>query len=82
MYEIRVRKSKRKSFEPISKRELTIVQSLSHGKVHKVIANEHHLATSTVSTHIRNVSRKLGINKETELSRWVTEFENSMIHFK
>lgn len=67
--------------QPISKREFEIVKSLSHGKTHKEIADQLFLAPSTVSTHIRNASSKLGIDKETALSRWVTEFENGIIHF-
>lgn len=68
------RKEKRHR-EPISRRERDIVRSLSYGKTHKEIGTEMFIATTTVSKHIQNAGRKLNINKETALSRWITEDE-------
>ena len=65
--------------EPISHRERTIATRLSYGQTHKEIANDLFIAKTTVSKHLSNTMERLGLHKETELSRWITETENGLI---
>ena len=45
---------------PLSAREMDVLKLLSKGMVYKQIAQELHLSTSTVRTHLHNVYGKLG----------------------
>jgi two-component system, NarL family, response regulator NreC len=87
MENIKLRKSNRQSKldrrmkQPISKREMQIAKLTSHGKLSKEIASELFLSKFTVDKHLKNTKRKLSISNNAKLSRWVTEYENGLIHF-
>jgi DNA-binding NarL/FixJ family response regulator len=76
------RKREKRFKEPLSRREWEVVVNLSYGKTHKQIGTELFIATTTVSKHIQNVMRDMDIDKETLLSRRVTELQNGIIPFR
>lgn len=53
--------------EPISRREVEVLELAKEGKVSKEIGAELHIAPSTVAVHKRNIMRKLGTTKETSM---------------
>lgn len=53
----------------LSKRELEIVEQISQGLTASEIADKLCLSTHTVSTHRKNIFRKLGVNSTAELVR-------------
>ena len=69
---------KRRQYYPLTESEEKVCMPLSYGKTHKEIANDLDIATNTVSKHIQNAMGKLGINKETALSRRITEQQNGL----
>lgn len=46
---------------PLSPRETDVLRHLAEGKVYEAIANELHLSTSTVRTHLHNIYGKLAV---------------------
>jgi len=53
-------------FQYLSKREQEMLEQLSHGFRYKEIADNLHISTETVRTHIRNIYEKLQVNSRVE----------------
>ncbi len=53
--------------QPLTPREIEMVQSIAQGKIAKEIADEFHLSTHTVYTHRKTIFKKLQINSTAEL---------------
>jgi len=49
----------------LSKQEKKILVSLSSGSLYKEIAADHKISINTVKKHLKNIYRKLGVNKRT-----------------
>lgn len=58
----------------LTNRELQIVELLYAGLSKKEIAEKLFISSGTVITHVKNIYRKLGVNKISELSRLVEQF--------
>ncbi|MCU0429671.1 MAG: response regulator transcription factor [Cytophagaceae bacterium] len=56
-----------------SQREQEILPYLTSGKTNEQIAQVLFLSENTVATHRRNIMRKIGVNKTTELILWARE---------
>lgn len=54
----------------LAPRERIVVRLLAEGKTSAQIAEELHIAVSTVDTHRRNILRKLGLHRVAELTRY------------
>lgn len=76
--ESRTDRKQRRRFYPLTASEEKVCMPLSYGKTHKEIADDLDIATNTVSKHIQNAMGKLGINKETALSRRITEQQHGL----
>jgi len=59
----------------LSAREKTIAKLLAWGYTQKEIANKLFVSPLTISTHLRNIYRKLTIHKETDLCRYWIFYE-------
>ncbi|MFA9388325.1 MAG: LuxR C-terminal-related transcriptional regulator [Prolixibacteraceae bacterium] len=57
----------------LTKRELQILQIIASGKSTKEVATEANISFNTVEWHRKNISKKLGINKLSELVRFAVE---------
>ena len=55
---------------PLSKREFQVVEEIALGSSTKEAAEKLFVSIDTVASHRKNAYRKLGINRETELSKW------------
>lgn len=51
--------------EPLTPREITLLQLLSRGMKNKELANEVHLSVHTVAWHLKNLYSKLGVDNRT-----------------
>lgn len=51
----------------ISKRETEIIEELSHGLSEKEIGEKLYISPKTVSNHLDNIRRKLGVSKNIEI---------------
>ncbi|MBT1062562.1 helix-turn-helix transcriptional regulator [Bowmanella sp. Y26] len=60
-------------FDALTKREMTIVRMLSSGAQNKEIANQLHISTNTVKTHLYSVFRKTHCRNRLELLSWVQQ---------
>ncbi|MBS1741955.1 MAG: response regulator transcription factor [Bacteroidetes bacterium] len=49
----------------LSKQEKRILATLSSGNLYKEIATEHNISINTVKKHLKNIYRKLQVNKKT-----------------
>ena len=49
---------------PLSKQEKKILTSLSKGFIYKEIAADHNISINTVKKHLKNIYRKLAVNKK------------------
>ena len=49
----------------LSKQEKKVLTALSSGSLYKEIAADHHISINTVKKHLKNIYRKLGVNKRT-----------------
>ena len=58
----------------LTSRELEVVELLYAGLSKKEIADKLFISSGTVITHVKNIYRKLGVNKISELSRLVEQF--------
>lgn len=54
----------------LSVTEMHIARLLAWGYTQKEIADMVHRSPLTISVHLRNIYRQLGIHKETDLTRW------------
>jgi len=61
------RKLRRRHPEPISRQETKVMEHVRKGLTHKEIGAKMFIAPSTVSTHVRNISRKWQTKNEPEL---------------
>jgi LuxR family transcriptional regulator, maltose regulon positive regulatory protein len=52
--------------EPLSERELEVLQLIAAGKSNRRIANELFVSAGTTKTHIRNIYRKLDAHSRTQ----------------
>ena len=52
-------------FEPLSEREVQVLQLIAEGKSNKEIANQHGLVESTVKGHVNSILSKLGVDDRT-----------------
>jgi len=59
----------------LSVQERKIARLLAWGYTQKEIAGKLYVSPLTISTHLRNIYRKLSIHKETDLCRWWIFFE-------
>lgn len=50
----------------LSKREKVILNALASGSLYKEIAADHHISINTVKKHLKNIYRKLEVNKRTQ----------------
>ncbi|MEC3880082.1 helix-turn-helix transcriptional regulator [Parapedobacter sp. 10938] len=72
--EIEVSISPYEQYLSLTSRELEIVGLLYDGLSKKEIAGKLFISPDTVITHVKNIYRKLGVNKISELSRLVEQF--------
>ena len=63
--------------EPVTRRELDILQNLARGKSSREIGQELHISPHTVDTHRRNLLRKLGCRSVVELAQYA--FRNGIL---
>ena len=61
--------------EPLSERELEVLELLALGKTNKEIAKALYLATGTVKKHLNNIYSKLGVSNRTECVRQANEMK-------
>ena len=54
----------------LSEREILVLQNIAEGRSSKEIARELAIAPSTVEVHRRNIMRKVGVHKATDLTRY------------
>ena len=59
----------------LSSREKSIARLLAWGYTQKEIADRLFVSQLTISTHLRNIYRKLAIHKETDMCRWWIFYE-------
>ncbi len=52
--------------EPLSKREIEVLQLIAEGLTNQEIANRLYLSLNTVKVHTRNIYGKLGVHHRTE----------------
>jgi LuxR family maltose regulon positive regulatory protein len=52
--------------EPLSARELEVLQHIAEGRTDREIADRLYLSLYTVKVHARNIYGKLGVNKRTQ----------------
>ncbi len=52
--------------EPLSKRELEVLQRIATGLTNREIAGQLSIAVSTVKTHVKNIHAKLGVRNRTQ----------------
>jgi len=67
------RKLKQPLAEPLSEREIEVLQLLIAGRSNKDIGEELFVAVNTVKTHIRNIYAKLGVQSRTQAVAKVKE---------
>lgn len=53
----------------LSKRELQVTEAIAWGNTKKEVADALFISYNTVDSHVKNIYRKLGIRKETDLTR-------------
>ncbi len=56
--------------EHLTKQEINIIKKIASGKQNKEIADELNIAEETVSTHNRNIQRKLGVSSKLGIIPW------------
>ncbi len=59
--------------EPLSEREVEVLQLLAQGMTNKDIAQTLILSVRTVEAHLRNIFGKLGVRSRTEAALWATK---------
>jgi len=52
-----------KHISTLSKQEMKIMVALTYGSINKEIANDYHISINTVKKHLKNIYRKLEVNK-------------------
>ncbi|MBD1853287.1 response regulator transcription factor [Leptolyngbya sp. GB1-A1] len=52
--------------EPLTARELEVVQLIANGDKNFIIAQKLHITVATVKTHVRNILKKLCVNDRTQ----------------
>ncbi len=52
--------------EPLSVREIEVLQLIANGLSNQEIANQLHISLSTVKGHTSNIYGKLGVHKRTQ----------------
>ncbi|MDE3721957.1 response regulator transcription factor [Nocardiopsis sp. N85] len=59
--------------EPLTDREEQILAAVARGRTNREIADESHIALSTVKTHIASLMAKLGARNRVEVAVWAYE---------
>ena len=72
--ESEVSASQYEQYLSLTARELDVVELLYTGLSKKEIAGKLFISSDTVITHVKNIYRKLGVNKISELSRLIEQF--------
>jgi DNA-binding NarL/FixJ family response regulator len=54
--------------EPLTSRQLSVLQYLTQGKSNKIIAYELKMSESTVKVHVRNIMKKMRASNRTEVA--------------
>lgn len=57
----------------LSKREIEVVKLIHDGFIGKEIADKLNISVTTVPVHIRNILKKTGLKKDTQIARFATE---------
>src|SRR5690606_37225825 len=52
--------------EPLTEREIDVLQLLARGRANKEIARDLHIGEKTVKTHVSNILGKLGVQSRTQ----------------
>jgi LuxR family maltose regulon positive regulatory protein len=60
--------------EPLSERELEVLQLISEGLTNREIADRLYLSVNTVKVHTRNIYGKLGVNNRTQAAAKARDF--------
>jgi DNA-binding NarL/FixJ family response regulator len=64
--------------EPLTERELEVLQLLVDGHNNKAIARKLYITVNTVKTHIRNIFRKLSVNDRTQAA--IKALRSGLVH--
>jgi DNA-binding NarL/FixJ family response regulator len=64
--------------EPLTKRELEVLQLIVDGHNNKAIARKLYITVNTVKTHIRNIFRKLCVNDRTQAA--IQALRSGLVH--
>jgi DNA-binding NarL/FixJ family response regulator len=59
--------------DPLTEREEQILAAVARGRTNNEIADEHHIALSTVKTHVTSLMNKLGARNRVEVAIWAYE---------
>jgi len=58
---------------PLTTTEVEILQSIAQGKTSQVVADERNLSIHTISTHRKNIFRKIGVNNVLEAAKYAAQ---------
>jgi len=58
---------------PLTPTEVEILQSIAQGKTSQAVADERNLSIHTISTHRKNIFRKIGVNNVLEATRYAVQ---------
>jgi DNA-binding NarL/FixJ family response regulator len=64
--------------EPLTERELEVLQLIVDGHSNKAIARKLYITVNTVKTHIRNIFRKLSVNDRTQAA--IQALRSGLVH--
>jgi DNA-binding NarL/FixJ family response regulator len=59
--------------QPLTGREEQVLAAVAHGRTNSEIAEECHIALSTVKTHVTSLMAKLGARNRVEIAMWAYE---------
>lgn len=64
--------------EPLTERELEVLQLIVDGHNNSAIAGKLYIAVGTVKTHVRNILKKLGVSDRTQAAIWA--LRSGLVH--
>ncbi|MCB6992552.1 helix-turn-helix transcriptional regulator [bacterium 210820-DFI.6.37] len=64
----------KEAFERLTRREMDVIECLYRGMQYQDAADSMVISINTFRTHIRNIYKKLGINKQADILRYYGEF--------